>query len=190
MKLILLAVIAFFVFAGNVFAIDGFYSYRDQKGVLHVTNVRSDFKFTPHGESKRRPVMTTGRLRDIMRAVEKVSRKYAVDPHLVKAVIRAESDFNPYAVSRAGAKGLMQLMPETADAMDVINPFDPHESIEGGVRYLRHLLNLFENDLKLSLAAYNAGRTNVIKYGGIPPFAETKNYVKKVLVYYDEYRKL
>ncbi|MDH3976547.1 MAG: lytic transglycosylase domain-containing protein [Deltaproteobacteria bacterium] len=186
----LLIFISCLILTGNAFAIDGFYSYVDKKGVLHVTNIPSDLRFTPHGEPEKRPALSSQRMKKIITLVERAARKYSVDPHLVKAVIRAESDFNPYAVSRAGAKGLMQLMPETADALDVINPFDPYESIEGGVRYLRYLLNLFENDLKLSLAAYNAGRTNVIKYGGIPPFKETRNYVRKVLVYYDEYRKM
>jgi len=190
LRLIWFTLIALFIFTGDAFAIEGFYSYRDKNGVLHVTNIRSDLRFAPHGQRKERPLISSWRMEAIIRSVERASKKYAIDASLIKAVIKAESDFNPYAVSRAGAKGLMQLMPETADAMDVINPFDPHESIEGGVRYLKHLLNLFENDLKLSLAAYNAGRTNVLKYGGIPPFKETRNYVRKVLIYYNNYRKM
>lgn len=186
----MLASIAWILFADNAFAIEEFYTHIDEKGVLHVTNVPSGFRYKPRKEMKKRPLLSQAKMKEIARLIEKISKKYSVDPHLVKAIIRAESDFDPYAVSRRGARGLMQLMPETADAMNVDNPFDPNESIEGGVRYLRHLLNLFKNDIKLSLAAYNAGRTNVLKYGGIPPFKETKNYVRKVLAYYSEYRKM
>jgi soluble lytic murein transglycosylase-like protein len=111
-----------------------------------------------------------------------------VDFALIKAMIRAESGFNPFAVSRKGAKGLMQLMPETASRMNVSNIFNPRENVEGGVRYFKYLLSLFNNDLRLSLAAYNAGENVVAELRSIPPYRETVDYVKKVLSYYQSYR--
>jgi soluble lytic murein transglycosylase-like protein len=111
-----------------------------------------------------------------------------VDFALIKAIIRAESGFNPAAVSRKGAKGLMQLMPETASRLNVSNSFNPRENIEGGVRYFKYLLSLFNDDLRLSLAAYNAGENIVAEVRSIPPYRETVDYVKKVLSYYQSYR--
>jgi hypothetical protein len=115
---------------------------------------------------------------------EKAS-KYNLDPSLVKAVIKTESNWNERAVSRKGAIGLMQLMPSTASDMDVRNPFNPEENIEGGVKYLRYLLERFNGDLTLALAAYNAGPKWVDKFGVVPPITETKQYVKKVLSLYN-----
>ena len=114
-----------------------------------------------------------------------VSEKHGVDPYLVKAVIKAESDFDPNAVSPKNAQGIMQLIPDTANDYGVINPFDPHENMDGGVRHLKDLLEYFDGDLNLSLAAYNAGKGAVIKHGfTIPPYPETSNYITKVLGYY------
>jgi soluble lytic murein transglycosylase-like protein len=110
--------------------------------------------------------------------------KYKIDPSLVHAVIKTESNGDPYAVSRKGAMGLMQLMPGTADDLEVRNPFDPEENIEGGTRYLRYLIEKFGGDLTLALAAYNAGPTLVEKRGSVPEISETKRYVKKVLSLY------
>jgi len=115
---------------------------------------------------------------------EKAS-KYNVDASLVKAVIKTESNWNERAVSRKGAVGLMQLMPSTANDMNVRNAFDPEENIEGGVKYLRNLLEQFNGDLTLALAAYNAGPKRVDKFGVVPPITETKQYVKKVLSLYN-----
>jgi soluble lytic murein transglycosylase-like protein len=106
---------------------------------------------------------------------------------LIKAIIRAESGFNPGAISRKGAKGLMQLMPETASRLNVSNIFNPRENIEGGVRYFKYLLSLFDNDVRLSLAAYNAGENLVGELRSIPPYRETVDYVRKVLSYYQSY---
>jgi soluble lytic murein transglycosylase-like protein len=119
--------------------------------------------------------------------IERYSRKFQIDPNLVKAIIRAESCYDRYAVSRVGAKGLMQLMPQTAMKMGVENIFDAEENIQGGIRYFSQMLSEFENDLRIALAAYNAGPEAVKKYSGIPPYEETIEYVKRVMGYYQQY---
>ncbi len=103
-----------------------------------------------------------------------------MDPALIRAVMQAESAFHPHAVSRAGAEGLMQLMPTLADEMGVDDSFDPRENIMGGVRYLKRLLDYHDGNIDLALASYNAGPGNVQRYGGVPPFRETKKYVKTI----------
>ena len=119
--------------------------------------------------------------------IVQAAERYQVDPALVKAVIMVESRYNPKAVSEFGAKGLMQLMPGTAVALGVEDVFNPEENIHAGVAYLRDLENLFNGNVKLALAAYNAGVRKVRKYQGIPPFKVTQHYVKKVLAYYQFY---
>ena len=114
--------------------------------------------------------------------------EFGVNKSLVKAVIHAESGYDPNAVSAKGASGLMQLMPNTAKSLKVGNSFDPAENIRGGVKYLRFLLDTFRGDEALALAAYNAGLSRVARYGGIPPYKETRNYVAKVLEYRKSYR--
>jgi soluble lytic murein transglycosylase-like protein len=119
--------------------------------------------------------------------IEQLAQLYKVDHMLIKAIIRVESCFDKYAVSRVGAKGLMQLMPATARQMGVENPFNAQENIRGGIRYFSLMLGRFDNDTKLALAAYNAGPRAVEKHKGIPPYKETQSYVKKVLDYYQRY---
>jgi len=163
------------------------YRYVDEKGTVHFSNVPTDSRYRLYvrgGSSRTR--YDSRRYDPIIR---EMSRKYGVDSDLVRAVIKAESDFDPMVVSRKGARGLMQLMPETAKDMQVRNVFIPRENIEGGVKYLRRLLNMFENDLPLSLAAYNAGENVVKQYQNqIPPYKETREYVKKVLRYLQDYK--
>jgi soluble lytic murein transglycosylase-like protein len=120
--------------------------------------------------------------------ISSCASKYGVNPSLIKAVIHAESGYNPNAVSRKGASGLMQLMPGTARSLKVSNSFDPKDNVEGGVKYLRFLLDTFRGDVSLAVAAYNAGLNNVAKYGGIPPYNETRTYVNRVLSYMQSYQ--
>jgi soluble lytic murein transglycosylase-like protein len=117
--------------------------------------------------------------------INRSCERFGVDPSLVRAIVKVESDYNPFAISRKGAMGLMQLMPQTASDLNVKNSFSPHENIEGGVRYLRYLLDRYEGNLTLALAAYNSGETAVKRWGTVPPFKETKDYVKKVLALYN-----
>jgi len=117
----------------------------------------------------------------------KAAERYQVDYALVKAVIKTESNFNPQAVSRAGAKGLMQLMPGTANALGIDNSFHPEDNIQGGVRHLRYLLDRFQGDLPLTLAAYNSGEKVVLRCNGIPPYKETRTYIRRVLRHFQNY---
>lgn len=128
-----------------------------------------------------------GRYQPIIRAA---AQRHRVDPAIVQAIIMAESGFNPRAVSKRGARGLMQLMPATAKSLGVRDLFNPEHNINAGVRYYRQLLNQFKGDVRLALAAYNAGSRKVRQYKGIPPFETTRRYVRKVLQYYRHYRLL
>ncbi|MBT8339584.1 MAG: lytic transglycosylase domain-containing protein [Desulfatitalea sp.] len=121
--------------------------------------------------------------------IMQAARTYQVDPYLIRAIIIAESSYNPLAVSRCGARGLMQLMPRTAKSLGVADSFDPAMNIDGGVRYFKLLLDRFQGDVHLALAAYNAGSRYVRQYGGVPPFRATRNYIKKVLHYQKKFQK-
>lgn len=123
---------------------------------------------------------------DVEELIETFSEKYGVDSDFIKAIIKQESGFNTKATSKKGAMGLMQLMPKTAESLGVLDAYNPSQNIEGGVKYLKGLLDKFDNNHELALAAYNAGPTAVKKYGGIPPYKETQNYVKAIMGTYNK----
>ena len=147
--------------------------------------------YTGKGKKKRKPFnVNEANRRRFSPHIAQIAGQHRLDPALLHAVISAESAFNPKAVSRAGAMGLMQLMPATAKRFGVSNPFDPIANMRGGARYLRILLDQFKN-INLALAAYNAGENAVIRYGNtIPPYKETRNYVTRVLQFYQQYRRV
>ncbi len=138
---------------------------------------------------KKEAVFVEEKKEGIHELIIRISKKYNVDPALIKAIIMVESRFDPHAVSYRGAKGLMQLMPVTLKEMGAKDPFDPENNIEAGVRYFKKLLILFNNNIELALAAYNAGIRKVKLYGGIPPFRSTRQYIRKVMRYYEIYRR-
>ncbi|MBI3812171.1 MAG: lytic transglycosylase domain-containing protein [Nitrospirae bacterium] len=161
------------------------YQFMDARGVVHFTNVPTDPRYR-HLENP--AAITPVRPGEIHQTILSASRRYRVDPALVKAVIKVESDFDPQAVSNAGAMGLMQLMPATASTLDVRNPFNPIENVSGGVKHLSALLSRFNGDLTLALAAYHAGATRVESYGQVPPIEKTHQYIRKVMAAYKTYR--
>ena len=169
----------------------GMYTCRDSSGAINFTNVPNgsdcqafvlkkagSWKNMSHGPASKR----------YDSEIRRIGRLYKVDPSLIKAIIHIESDFNHKAVSRAGAQGLMQLMPGTARELRVSDPFNARENIDGGTRYFRSLLDSFNEDLVLSLAAYNAGPGLVARTGGVPEIPETVRYIKKVLKRYKVYK--
>lgn len=167
------------------------YRYVDERGVVHLTDSPTDSRYEavpqpdppdPPERSRARP--SSGRRYDAF--VELVAKREEVPPALLKAVIAAESNFDPRAVSPKGAVGLMQLMPATADALGVSDPLLVLENVAAGARYLRQLLSRY-GEWSLALAAYNAGPTAVDRYGGVPPFPETREYVRRVLSYHRHY---
>ncbi len=164
------------------------FTFVDSSGVTHFTDVRRDFRYLPitWTAPSVHPDPGTPRRWEYDALISLTARSHEVPPALVKAVIAAESAFDPSAVSRKGARGLMQLMPATARSLGVADPLRPEENVDGGVRYLRGMLDRFD-DLKLAVAAYNAGPAAVVRYGGIPPYPETRDYVKRVLAYYQAY---
>jgi len=164
------------------------YGYRDKEGVMHLTNIPSGPRYRVIVREERvlfHPSTDASRYDAL---ISESARKHGVDDALVKAVIRAESNFDSRATSRKGAKGLMQLMPQTAQGLQVKDCFRPEENIDGGVRYLRYLLSLYDGSLPLALAAYNAGEKAVARYQGIPPYPETQTYIERVMRYCDQYR--
>lgn len=146
-----------------------------------------DYLSTERRRAKSIPSFKAVENNDFDKYINKSATKYGLDPKLIKSVITAESSFRYKAVSHAGAQGLMQLMPQTAKRFKVKNSFDPEQNIDGGSQYLKFLIKLFEGDLDLVLAAYNAGEGAVIKYKGIPPYRETIHYVQKVKNIYSRY---
>jgi soluble lytic murein transglycosylase-like protein len=175
------------------------YAYTDAQGVVHFSNVRSGkgerlvIASQREGNAPAEPRALAQAFRDgqtrFAPIVEEAARAYRVDAALLHAVIAAESGYDPAAVSRKGATGLMQLMPETARRFGVENRLDPAQNIRGGAQYLSHLLTLFDQNLELALAAYNAGEHAVIRHGyTVPPYRETRGYVPKVMGLHKKYR--
>jgi len=161
------------------------YRYVDKNGVWHFTNIKNDSRYRIYIRTPKETA--TEYIEKYGAMIKQASRRFGIETSLIKAVIKAESDFDHRAVSHKGAQGLMQLMPNTAEAMDVDNPFNPEENIFGGTQYLSVLLKRFNNNKRLALAAYNAGPEKVESYRGVPPYKETRTFVKKVFHYYRLY---
>jgi hypothetical protein len=189
-------------------ALADIYQYTDAGGVLHFTNVSNGKNHKPVKSERRQriepeapplpqastpsknTISSTNMPSAYLDIIQTACNRHGVDPALVHALVKVESDFNPYALSRKGAMGLMQLMPQTALDMNVQNSFSPNDNVDGGVKYLRYLIDRYEGNLSLALAAYNSGETAVKKWGTIPPFKETQNYVQRVLGLYNGKKKL
>jgi len=144
----------------------------------------------PVSQTEQHPPSVSGRKAEHLyhMFIIQTANHYQIDPALIKAIIMAESGYNTKATSKRGAKGLMQLMPGTAQSLGVEDIFNPHQNITGGVQYFKRMVNRFNGDVKLALAAYNAGSRNVRNYNGVPPFKATRSYIKKVFKYYQIYK--
>jgi hypothetical protein len=186
-----------FLFVGSPLYAD-IYMYIDKNGVMHYTNVPvesegTSVKFLLYQkevirERKQFDIFDNSDFNSIDSYIFEAAHYHDVSFPLIKAIIKVESDFNPMAISQKGAMGLMQIMPFNFKELSIRDPFDPWENIMGGVSYFKNMLTKFNGDLSLSLAAYNAGPNAVDKYGSIPPYPETINYVEKVLKYYSFYK--
>jgi len=195
----LAAALASLVAADRPAAADIF-QYTDAAGVIHFTNTPpsgSRAKLTMRNDGAKRASSLAAvppQDHDVARFtrydewIRQAAGLYQIPEQLVRAIIKVESDYDPRAVSVSGARGLMQLMPDTAERLQVRDIADPRENIFGGVRFLRILANSFNGDLELTIAAYNAGEEAVMRFGGIPPYAQTRNYVAKVTAFYRRYR--
>lgn len=179
------------ILLASFYAFADFYKYTDENGVVHLTNSPRPGYTWMMGETRNAPARAVAKKvpREKLDEMIYISAvKHGVDPALVRAVVKAESDYDAQAVSVVGARGLMQLMPETARLMGVVDIHDPEQNIDGGTRYLTGLLDRFDWEVPLALAAYNAGEGAVRRHGGVPPYSETRDYVRKVLGYYRVYR--
>lgn len=165
------------------------YMYVDEKGIVRFTDTPTSSQYRLFFKEKRdKKRLSLGSGSSYDQTIRIAADYHGLDPLLVKAVIRVESAFNPKAVSSKGAKGLMQLMPDTLQDLGVTDPFHPRENIMAGTRYLRMMLDRFDGEVRLALAAYNAGPSTVRRYGDVPPFPETQNYIRRVFAYWEEYK--
>lgn len=199
MRLLLAAVVCLGLLLPTATSAD-IYRYTDEQGVVHFTNVeprsrgwkrivktRKKQARKGRSSSRTRPARRQ-RWQQLQPVIEEAALRYQLPPSFIRAVMQVESNFQPDVVSVDGAIGLMQLMPGTAAGMGVRDPYDPRENVLGGARYLRVLANMFNGDLVLTVAAYNAGHGAVAKYDGVPPYPETRRYVQNVLRLYYRYR--
>jgi len=192
LKLIGIFSLSLIVLFGVVLPVEAdIYRYIDENGVMHFTNVPTssiqNYKLFIKEKSQITQQYSTQKYDAL---ISEASERYGVSFPLLKAIIKAESDFDPHAVSKKGATGLMQIMPENFKPLGIRDPFDPWENINAGARYFKQMYDRFKGKLALSLAAYNAGPTAVDRYKTIPPYEETEEYVRRVLKYYYNYKKL
>jgi len=180
--LVISALVILFATAQPLYA--DIYQYVDGQGVMHFTNIPTSSKYQVYIKERSAKPSGSYNTKRYDHLITGASHRVGISFPLLKALIKTESDFNPLAVSKAGAKGLTQIMPENVKALNINNPFDPWENIMGGARYLQQLIQRFNGELPLALAAYNAGPNIVERYQRIPPFKETEDFVKKVLKYY------
>lgn len=189
-KIVKILAIGIFIIFSASGAIADIYRYIDENGVMHFTNAPTsssqDFKLFLRERSKSLSSWYYSEKYDDV--ITEASERFGVSFSLLKAIIKAESDFDPQAVSKKGAMGLMQIMPQNFKLLGLKDPFDPTQNIHAGARYFKQLYDRFDGKLALSLAAYNAGPTAVDRYKTIPPFEETEEYVKRVLRYYYNYK--
>jgi len=172
------------------------YVYVDKDGVRHFTNAPTSSNYRLYMKSKKgsNPPVTFSVSNSHLNGsdqfdglIDKASRDFGISPRLLKSIIKVESNFNPAAVSKKGARGLMQIMPQNFDDLEIFDWADPYQNIMGGTRYLKKMLDKYDGKLHLALAAYNAGPAAVDKYNDIPPYKETKNYIRRVTQYFDTF---
>ena len=174
-----------FLFVTVPAALADIYMFIDSQGVLHFTNTPTSSQYKLYIKERPKPAAATIQYDEI---IQEASKRYGLSFFLIKAMIKVESNFDSRAVSKKGALGLMQIMPQNLQAFNITEPYDPKDNIMGGARYFKSLIERFDEKLPLALAAYNAGPTIVDKYRDIPPIKETKDYVKKVMKYFYLYK--
>jgi len=180
--IVLSSITLFFTIVGKTGA--DIYKYVDEKGVVHFTNMPTSAKY----RLLRKESKAQSQERKYDGIINALCEKYGVETSFIKAMVKTESNFDPYAVSKKGATGLMQLMPEKAKDLSVKDSFDPKQNLDGGIRHVSYLIKKYEGNVKLALAAYNAGESAVEISNGVPPFEETQNYIVKVLRLMKKYR--